>query len=47
MSTSTDCDLSRAIEEWAVVVGADHVVTDRASLGAAETATFPQLRGFR
>ena len=40
MSTSTDRDLSRAIQEWSAIVGADHVITDRAALGAAETATF-------
>src|SRR5262245_14835693 len=41
MSTSTDRDLGRAIAEWSAVVGADHVITGRAALGAAETATFP------
>ena len=40
MSTSTDRDLSRAIEEWSGIVGADHVITERSALGAAETATF-------
>ena len=40
MSTRTDRDLSRAIQEWSAIVGADHVITDRAALGAAEAATF-------
>ena len=40
MSTRTDRDLSRAIQEWSAIVGADHVITDRAALSAAESATF-------
>ena len=40
MSTRTDRDLRRAIQEWSDLVGADHVVTDPAALHAAETATF-------
>ncbi len=41
MSTRTDRDLSRAIQDWSDIVGADHVINDRAALHAAETATFP------